>query len=395
MSTVDVKTTVNFEFVEDNFYDSRILVLPGGTRSGKTIGVLQWIIYYCLQNTGKTIVICRDTLTNLKRTTLKDFQELCYGHNDYAPMCTSMRLNKAELTADINGNTIMFIGLLDDPMRVYGLRNDFFYINEAVATYKHTFLQLNQRSEEGGILDCNPSEPNSWVYKLEQRDDVRFFRTTFEDNPFLNDEIVKEIKAYEPTDHNIEQGTADERMWSIYGRGLVFKGKEIIFPNWGTYSEDPTEYDQILFGLDWGTNHALAVTKVIIKGRDCYVREVIYESGLDDLQELGQRMLEQPEIAEGETYVVCDNTESRSMATLIGMNIACIAVKKPPGSVLDGLRKVKQYNILAHEDSHNIHNELNNYKWKVDTRTDSILDIPIKLHDDAMDSIRYPIYTFM
>ena len=184
-------------------------------------------------------------------------------------------------------------------------------------------------------------------------------------------------------------------MWSIYGKGLVFKGKEIIYPNWDTYEEDPKEFDQVLFGLDWGINHALAATKIIISGRNLYVREVIYERGLDDLDEIGRMLLTQPEIVEGSTYVVCDNTEHRSMATLVGMNIPCIAVKKPPGSVLDGIRMVSQYNILVHEDSHNIQNEMNNYKWKVDTKTDSVLDIPVKLHDDAQDSIRYPIYTFM
>ena len=395
MSVQEVKTTVNFEFIDDNFSSSRFIVLPGGTRSGKTIAVLQWLIYYCLINTGKEIVICRDTLTNLKRTTLKDFQELCYGTDDYTAMSPTMKLNKSEFTATINGNNITFIGLLDDPMRVYGLKSDIFYINEAISTFKHTFLQLNQRSEEGGILDCNPSAPNSWVYKLEQRDDAKFFRTTYQDNPFLNAEIVKEIEAYEPTEQNIANGTADERMWSIYGKGLVFKGKEIIYPNWNTYQNDPVEYDNIFFGLDWGINHPLACTRVVVVGRNLYVKEVIYESGLEDLDELADRLLQVPEIANGSTYVVCDNTEGRSMNSLTAKNIPCLAVKKPAGSVLDGIRKVAQYNILVHEDSHNIQNELNNYKWKVDTKTDSILDVPVKLFDDAMDSIRYPLYTFL
>ena len=225
-----VQTTVNFEFLLDNFHKRRGIVLPGGTRSGKTVATLQWLIWYCLSHTGKHIVICRDTLTNLKRTTLTDWNALCYGHGPYTAMAPNMKLNKSEMIAYLNGNVITFIGLLDDPMRAYGLRSDIFYINEAVSTYKHTFSQLNQRCEEGFILDCNPSLPNSWVYELEKRPDVDFFRTTFLDNPFLPEEIVKEIKSYEPTPENIENGTADEKMWSIYGKGEVFKGPEIIPP---------------------------------------------------------------------------------------------------------------------------------------------------------------------
>lgn len=383
MSVLELSTTINYEFIDDNFDECRGIVLPGGTRSSKTICIIQWLILYCRRNNYKHIVICRDTLKNLKRTTLKDFVDLCHGYGDYVAHAPNMTLNKAELIAIIGTCTIEFIGLIDDPMRVYGLKSDIFYINEVISTYQSTFNQLNQRNSEGWFLDCNPSEPNSWVYKLEQRDNVRFFRTTYQDNPFLKDDTIKEIEAYEPTPHNIEQGTADERMWSIYGKGLIFKGKEIIYPNWDTYEEDPKEFDQVLFGLDWGINHALAATKLIISGRNLYVREVIYKRGLDNLDEIGRMLLTQPEIVEGSTYVVCDNTEHRSMSSLIAMNIPCIAVKKPPGSVLDGIRMVSQYNIFVHSDSHNIQNEMNNYKWKIDTKTDSVLDIPVKLYDDA------------
>jgi len=396
MSILEVQTTVNYEFIDDNFDDCRGIALQGSTRSSKTIAALQWIIIYCIKNRGKEVVICRDTLTNLKRTTLKDFQALCYGLGDYAAMFPSMKLNKSDFTAEINGNMIVFIGLLDDPMRVYGLRSDIFYINEVVSTYKHTFNQLNQRCEEGWILDFNPSAPNSWVYTLEQRPDVKFFRTTFEDNPFLNEEIIKEIKAYEPTPQNIENGTADERMWSIYGKGLVFKGKEIIYPNWGTYTDDPVEYDHVLYGLDFGINHPLACVKVFVNGNNLYVREIIYKRGIKDLSlSVSPILLAEPEIERGEAYVICDSAELKSIHTLTQDNIPAFGVKKPAGSVLTGIRKVSRFNLFVHEESHNIQMEFNNYKWKVDTKTDTILDIPVKEWDDACDALRYVVYTYL
>ena len=393
MSIQEVETTISFAVIDDNFDDYRGIILPGGTRSGKTIAVLQWIIIYCLRNTNKEIVICRDTLTNLRRTTLKDFQALCYGFGEYAAMYPNMTMNKSEMFANINGNNITFIGLLDDPMRVYGLRSDLFYINEAVATYKHTFNQLNQRCQDGFILDCNPSEPNSWVYQLNLRPDVLEFRTTYDDNPFLPKEVIKEIESYEPTPDNKINGTADERMWSIYGQGQVFKGKEIIFTEWKTYDKEPDGYDYVFFGLDWGHNHPLACTKVIVNGKDIFVEEIMYKSNIDDLDDVIEVLKEQPEILE--TYVVCDSSEPRSVNQLIRGGIPAMNVKKPPGSVLDGIRKMLSFNIHVHANSTNIQNELNNYKWKVDTKTDSILDVPVKKYDDAMDSIRYPLYTFM
>lgn len=393
MNKIQIKTTVNFQFLQENWNLCRGIVLPGGTRSSKTVAALQFIIYYCLINTGKDIVICRDTLKNLKRTTLKDFQAICYGHGGYAAMAPTMKLNKSDMTTQINGNSIEFIGLIDDPMRAYGLRSDLFYINEAISTYKHTFSQLNQRCADGFILDCNPSLPNSWVYELEKRPDVEFFRTDYTDNPFLEKAIIKEIESYQDTPENVANGTADPRKWSIYGQGIAFKGKEIIYPDWDTYKEDPKEYDNCFFGLDWGHNHPLAVTKVFINGRDLYFKEVIYKSLIDDLdKDVAQVLKQHPEIEE--TYVVCDSSEPRSINQLIELGIPAFAVKKPPGSVLDGIRKVNGYRMHVHEESHNIQRELNNYKWKIDQRTDTVIDVPVKENDDALDSLRYPVYTF-
>lgn len=396
MSSLEINVTSNYEFIENNIYDNRGVVLIGGTRSSKTISAIQWIIVYCLRHTNKDIIICRDTLVNLKRTTLKDFTNLCYGFGDFPSLAPNMKLNKSDNTATINGNNIIFIGLLDDPMRVYGLRNDIFYINEVVGTYIHTFRQLNQRCEDGFILDCNPSAPQSWVYKLKERDDVVEYRSTYEDNPFLPSSIVKEIEGYEPNAINIASGTADERMWSIYGKGVVFKGKEIIYPNWSTYRDEVKDYDHVFYGIDWGINHPLACIRVKANGNNLYLKEVIYESGIKDLSaSVTPRLREDFEIIGQENYVICDSAEQKSTNTLQRDEIPAFNVKKPSGSVLTGIRKVQKYNLIVHEDSVNIQKELNNYKWKVDGKTDTILDVPVKEYDDALDAIRYVVYTYL
>ena len=395
MAKLDIEVTSNYQFIEENIYNNRGIVLIGGTRSSKTISAIQWLIVYCLKNTGKEIVICRDTLVNLKRTTLKDFTNLCCGFG-FPALAPNVKINKSDMTATLNGNNITFIGLLDDPMRVYGLRNDLFYINEVVSTYVHTFRQLNQRCEEGFILDCNPSAPQSWVYKLEEREDVKMYRSTFQDNPFLPASIVKEIEGYAPTAINIASGTADERMWSIYGRGVVFKGKEIIYPEWSTYKDEIQDYDHVFYGVDWGINHPLACIRVKANGNNLYLKEVVYESGIKDLSlQLTPRIKEDFEIIGQENYVICDSAEQKSTSTLQADEIPAFNVKKPAGSVLNGIRKMQKYNLIVHEDSVNIQKELNNYKWKVDSKTDAILDVPVKQWDDALDAIRYVIYTYL
>ena len=266
---MELEGTINLAKIEEAYNAGyRGIVLPGGTRSSKTISAIQWVLLYCMRNRGKEIVVGRDSLVNLRRTILKDFQAICYGYNGFPPMFPNMHMNKQEMTINFNGNTITFIGMKDDPMRVHGLASDIFFINEVINIPKMTFDNLEQRCREFWIVDCNPSEPDSYVYKLDMRDDVMQFRSTYLDNPFLTIQQVKKIESYEDTERNREQGTVDTRKWTIYGKGEVYKGKEIIFPNWKTYKDEPTGYDYIFYGLDWGFNDALAIVKLIISDND-------------------------------------------------------------------------------------------------------------------------------
>lgn len=397
MPELSIQATINYAQIDDAYRaGDRGILLPGGTRSTKTISALQWIIIYCLSNTGKDIAICRDTMANLKRTTLRDFEALCYGFKGFPAMYPHLHVNKSDWTCNINGNTIYFFGLKDDPMRVYGFESDIFFINEVVSTYKNTFDQLEQRCREFWILDCNPSEPQSWVYQLPLRFDVREFRTTYKDNPFLGAAQIRKIESYEPTEYNKEQGTADPRKWAIYGQGLVFKGPEIIYPNWTTYTDDdlPEGYDVMLYGLDWGINAPLAVVQIIKNGNDLYVREICYGSGIE-MEDLITILKQEEKLAKGNAYLVCDNSEERSIKSLQRAGIKAMKVRKPPGSVLDGIRRIQNMNLKVHQDSVNVQRELNSYKFKVDEKTDTVLDVPEKENDHSMDAIRYPVITFL
>jgi len=385
----EIQATVNLEFLSDNFDDgAKGCLLLGGTRSGKTYSAVQFIFWYCLTRTGKNIAVCRDTLKNLKRTTLEDFKSIAYGFDGVEPLYPSLKINKADLFCEINGNRIEFLGLKDDPMRVYCLKTDLFYINEAVSTYKFTFNQLEQRCNDFFILDCNPSEPQSWVYELNKRDDIKELRTNYKDNPFLPNTIIKSIEGYEPTPDNIERGTANERMWAIYGKGLTYKGQEIIYPNWNTFNEEPKDYDYCYLGLDWGFNDPLAVVKVWINNNDIYIRQMYYKSepNMEDVVNLIKE--------DGNRRVVCDSAEPRSIADLIRQGLNAQKARKGADSIKTGIRRLQAKNIFVHEDSKDVITELNNYKWKIDLRTDIITDVAVDNYNHALDAVRYVVNTF-
>jgi phage terminase large subunit len=61
--------------------------------------------------------------------------------------------------------------------------------------------QLLFRTQDRIVLDFNPSDEYHWIYdKLIPRDDCEFFKTTYLDNPFIEDSIKREIELLKNTD---------------------------------------------------------------------------------------------------------------------------------------------------------------------------------------------------
>ncbi len=75
---VTINTTVTFENLLES--KSRISQHIGGTRSGKTYAILQYLIVESLK-TPLTITIVRKTIPSLKRTVIKDFSDILKGLN--------------------------------------------------------------------------------------------------------------------------------------------------------------------------------------------------------------------------------------------------------------------------------------------------------------------------
>ena len=77
----EVKTSDNFRTLWENYQNKRGIILEGGSRSGKTYSIIQFLTIYLLQNTGVTLTIGRETLTDIKDTILPDMFEIFQSLN--------------------------------------------------------------------------------------------------------------------------------------------------------------------------------------------------------------------------------------------------------------------------------------------------------------------------
>ena len=346
--------------------DRRFIINQGGSRSSKTYSLCQMIIVYCLQNPNKVVSIVRKTFPALRATVMRDFFEIMKDLEIYEKSNHNMSENIYRFP---NGSIVEFFSV-DDEQKIRGRKRDIGWCNEANELWFEDFQQLNMRTEEKLIFDYNPSDSSSWLYKLPEDESV-LIKSTYRDNPFLPENIKRQIEDLKRT---------DEALYQIYALGEKAISKSNIYNNWTFLGRKPQRFQSYVYGLDFGYNHPTALMRVYWSDGDIWIEPVIYESYLTT-SELIEKF-KQLEI-EKTVDILADYSRPEIIAELqnAGYN-----VNNANKSVKMGINFVKTFGVYCQEDEA-LKKEYENYKWK--KVGDIITEEPVKLYDDAMDAVRY------
>ena len=372
---INLKTNIVFENLVDS--DKKIIINQGGTRSGKTFNILLYIIfYYCLNNSNKTITICRKTYPALRATVLRDFINILREHNLY----NEDNHNKSSSEYNLFGNLIEFISL-DQPVKVRGRKRHLLFINEANELFWEDWQQLLFRTSDKIILDYNPSEEYHWIYdKIIPREDANFLKTTYKDNPFLEQSLIDEIERLKYT---------DEQYWQIYGLGEKGISKATIF-DYIECNQVPFEAEVVSFGMDFGfTNDPTALVKVSKLDNNLYIEELLYRTMMttgDIHNFLKGKVKREP--------IYADSSEPRIIEELRRMGWSIRASLKGRDSVNAGIDLLKRFKIHIHKDSTNAIQEFRNYKWLED-KTGKLTNKPEDKNNHIADAVRYATYSIL
>ena len=372
---ISLKTNIVFKHLVNS--QKKIIVNQGGTRSGKTFNILLYIIfYYCLNNSGKTITICRKTYPALRATVLRDFINILREQNLYS----EDNHNKSSSEYNLFGNLIEFISL-DQPVKVRGRKRDLLFINEANELYWEDWQQLLFRTSEKIILDYNPSEEYHWIYdKIIPREDTDFLKTTYKDNPFLEQALVEEIERLQYT---------DEQYWQIYGLGEKGISKATIF-NYVECNQIPEDAEFVSMGMDFGfTNDPTALVSVWKKESNLYIKELLYRTMMTtgDIHSYFKQIITKE-------LIYADSSEPRIIEELRRMGWKIRASLKGRDSVNAGIDLLKRFKIHIHKDSTNAIQEFRNYKWKED-KTGKLTNTPEDKNNHITDAVRYATYSIL
>lgn len=389
MQTSQIEITSVFE---KNYHNpSPVIVNVGGVRSSKSYSIAQCINAYALECPGIAIGICRKVASTLTSSVVRQFIEVSNTFGTWA----DGNFNKSEryyIYDHGDGNptksTIQFFGL-DDIEKIKSTKFNLIWMEEATGFgYEDfTFLQtrLSAPKPEGWernqiILSLNPSDARGWIRtKLLPQENVFLVESTYKDNPFLDDDYIRTIEALK--DNN-------PRMYKmlVLNQWGVSEGR--VFDKWELYDDAtaPKEFDQVIYGLDFGWNHATALIECSFKDNAVYLKEVIYKNHINN----------------GELIALMD-------AAGVNKDLAMIADSAEPDRIdeifakgyqrIDGIKKIevvktinilKNYKIYIHKDSKNLQSEFDEYEWKKNLAGQYLDKLePDKQHDDGIAAVRY------
>ena len=360
---VTINTTITYEHLLNSEY--RVSQHIGGTRSGKTYAILQYLITEACKE-AQTITIVRKTIPSLKRTVMKDFVDILKSLNIW----NENNFNITDRIYKINDSSIQFIST-DDADKLRGIKSNILFVDEASEIDEESYFQLSIRTTGRIILAYNPTvSPYHW---LRQMQDCDRYTTTYRDNVYLEKEVIKAIEELE---------IKNPKYWKIYGKGEFAPNDRAIF---GFDIVDEFEGEFVAMGMDFGfSSDPTTLAAVFKNGDDLYIDEMLYEKGLvtaDIVNKLKKLGIEREEIW-------CDSAEPRLVEELYRSGLNAKPVKKGPDSIKFGIGVMQNYKIHITKRSQNLINEFYGYQWSVD-KHGYATDTPEGGLDHLIDAVRY------
>lgn len=364
-SKIDIQTTITYGHIENA--KSRVTQHIGGTRSGKTYAVLQWLLVQMISNDGLNVTVVRKTIPSLKRTVIKDFTDILKSLDIW----NEEAYNATDRIWKYYNSNIQFIST-DDAEKLRGIKSDILFIDEASEIDEESYFQLSIRTTGRIILAYNPTvSPYHW---LRQMGDCERFITTYKDNGFLPKELVYAIEELE---------IKNPKYWKIYGKGEFAPNEKAIFQ----FSVvDSIDADFVGFGIDFGFSSDPTALVAVYKNSDTiFLEELIYEKGMVT-KDIGDRLNKLDITKQEEMWA--DSAEPRLIEELYRMGFNIKPVVKGKDSIKFGISVMQNWNISILKTSQNLINEMYAYQYATD-KHGYTTDTPEGGLDHLIDAARY------
>ena len=379
-------------------FRGRYRVCKGSRASKKSKTSALWFIVNLMKYSAANLLVVRATYNTLRNSC---FTELKWaiarlGVQQY----WQINLSPLEMTYLPTGQKIYFRGL-DDPLKVTSITVDvgvlcWLWIEEAYEIDSEESFDTLDESIRGQVPDglfkqitltFNPWNEHHWLKK-------RFFDTSDSDtlakttnylcNEFLDDadlRVFERMKRDNPRRYQV----AGLGNWGMVD-GLVYENfREAEFE-----LSDLPDTARSFFGLDFGyTNDPTAFWAGMVdeKSKKIWVFDEMYERGMSN-ERIAERITE---MGYAKEVITADSAEPKSIDRLRTLGLRRVrAAQKGKDSILNGIDRIQDYELIVHPRCKNFIVEIYNYTWAKD-RFGRTINKPIDDFNHLMDAMRYAL----
>lgn len=366
----------------------------GGVGSGKTVIGCAEMIEYMSNNPGSLNVVAAPTYRMLSDVTRRTFFDLCEkGHVYY-------QFFKADNRAVFENKAEVLFRSTEDPEKLRGPTIASFYGDEASLWDKAAWNILIARLRQSGYplkawITATP-KGFGWIYEQwvkNPKQGYELITCMSTENPYLPPDYVETLKdAYS---------------------GLFFRQEvlgEFVAPKGVVYHQftRPThvrsakgkKFKEFIYGVDWGYNNPSVLLAIgVTADQQLYVVEEFYKrkASIEEHIEIAKEFQEN----HGDGTFYADPSEPQFIQKFHEAGIDCIGAKN---EIRPGINKVGSFLEKKMEsgepallvDPSCVHTimELEQYSYALAKEGKPEHDKPLKVHDHAMDALRYACMSF-
>nr|WP_279285216.1 PBSX family phage terminase large subunit [Clostridium niameyense] len=395
-------------------------VIYGGTGSSKSFSLIEMLVEKCILHSTFDILVVRKYATTLKDTVEMPWLDMITKR--YINVLSNSGLKEGrDFTYNrtlkhikfASGSIVRFKGY-DNPEKLKGIDNvNVLWLEECTDFTQSDLEDIQDRlratpppnhiwgRELKIFCTFNPIFKSHWIRTYFFKDEIDMseeihkdtvidsattfsLKTTWRDNKFYNgqyqdEKLRNKMKIKNPRKYGVQCNGN----WGVLGE-LIYEHYKVDI-----LEKDHSYYEDISYGLDFGFDHSTAFHELGKKDGDIYVLRELYKPKLtvtDIMKEL-KRMYPN-------TYnsirIYADNARPEAIEEMRRAGFSGIrACTKGANSVLEGIEWLQDRTIYIDESCTGAKNEIESYQWQKDKRTGERIPKPIKVNDDAMDSIRY------
>lgn len=374
-------------------YQYRYNVFYGGRASGKTKFIMQKLLIKGLKE-KRTILLMRKQTTQLRDSVWKEILQVI----DDFHLSQFFTVNKTEfrITCLINGTEFKCLGL-DEPEKIKGFADISDVFLDEVTGFNQEDVELidgTLRSPKFKLplqmyFSFNPISKANFVYKYFGFDtgitppNTFILKSTYLDNPFLGENVAERYEALKQRDY---------RRWQIEALGDFVSLDKLVFQNYKVEEFDHTKINGVLLcGLDYGfVNDISAFVASLLDeaNKKIYVFKIWGDTNKtnDELSNIIKSM------GFSKSLIIADCAEQKSIEEMKRAGILRIKPSvKGADSVIHGIQKLQQYDIIIHPSCEGIITEFENYSWQKDKQSGEYINKPIDSFNHYIDALRYSL----